>query len=766
MKNRGLLLGASLLALTAVDVGSAYAQIDEIIVTARKREESLQNVPVSVSAFSGQKLVKLGLDQVEDISDFTPGLLLRRSNGNDVALNLSLRGQYQNDVLATFEPSVGTYVDELYWARAYGLNTNLVDIEQVQVLRGPQGTLFGQNTTGGAILFTTADPNFDGISGKVSATYGRFDEATASAVLNLPIIDNVLAFRGAFEVQQRDGYITDLNTAEKYNQRDVATGRIKALWQPIDILTIDVSAEWWNAESNPVRGAVHVASPGLVAAHGPVGFDGVAYAAGVSANPDLVAVNRDPSDGGPPFQDASAQTYTGKAVLDTPAGDLKLVGGYRQIDTRNLLDLDGTPAAFFETGLFNDLDQLSVELNLSGTTIEDKFDYVIGATYFDEGGFDDSRSYNGGPFGPGPVGLGSTFRSIIDNSSWGIYAQGTYAMTDRLDVTAGIRYSEDTKGIISRNQGFTPSTAVISAQTIICQDVVLTPPECRTPHREAKFNDYSYTFGLNYQVLDDLMVYGKTSKGYRSGGHQLRTVGGSSEIPYDPEIVYEHELGFKGEFFENRFRLNAAFFYNTLSDFQRSVIVIGPAGNLTTVVQNAQKARNYGADMEFVVNLFEGFNINGGAAFIDQKYKEFTLPNLAGIQQDHTGENFIGIPETDFHIGADYRKDCNFATLAASVNYAWRDSYFNTQRTVTSPALGVTTQEEVDAGTAPAGGEVNARLSATFDENIEIALWGRNLADNRDRESCLVTSNFGRTVQCSFKEPRTVGVTATYNFGG
>jgi len=217
--NRGAplaLASASILALASVPTSASAQSTDRdapgdeglevIIVTARKVNENLQDVPVAVTAFTGGDLEARSVNQVQDIGRFTPGMSIRQHSQTPSALTFAVRGQVQTDILVTLDPSVGTYVDGVYWARAYGINGDFLDVESVQVLKGPQGTLFGRNTTGGALIINSNNPDMDEFSGKVSLTYGRFDEVRATAVLNVPIITDKVALRLSGQRYRRDGY--------------------------------------------------------------------------------------------------------------------------------------------------------------------------------------------------------------------------------------------------------------------------------------------------------------------------------------------------------------------------------------------------------------------------------------------------------------------------------------------------------------------------------------------------------------------------------
>tara|TARA_R110000772_G_scaffold11635_3_gene36263 strand:- start:7 stop:2370 length:2364 start_codon:yes stop_codon:yes gene_type:complete len=749
------MIGMPALAQDADDAESTARRLGTVTVTARKVEENLQEVPVAVTAFTGAELAEKGVVQVNDLAAFTPGLTIREASSNPTAPNFSMRGQIQNDVLATLDPSVGTYVDGHYWARAYGLNIDLLDVEGVQVLKGPQGTLFGRNTTGGAILVTTADPNFDGISGTLEASLGNLSAQTYKGILNMPVIDDVLAVRGAIQMSSRDGYINDLVTGEDYNDRDISNARAKVLYTPTDTVRIVLSGEWFDQKMNgPGGGTIYAGglTGAFLAGFNPLAAPGTPFPVVI---PDYVnVVNGSDADDvaldANPFLRASSQTYNGTLTWDVGSGQFKLIAGQRKVKSNSMLDLDGNSlggtdvTSLHATGGGVSLEQSSIEGQYAGTLLEDRFHYVVGATYFEESGYDktNTRSLLFAVPGAGPFEL--NYRGDIDNTSVGVYAQGTYDLSDKLAVTAGVRYSEDEKGVTTNNsRSFVPSGIVF--QCLGGQ----TPPNCQETYSDT-FDDVSYTLGVDYKLTDNMLVYTKYSRGYRSGGQNLR-LNGTGDLDFDPEIVKEIEAGFKGDLLDNRLRLNVAAFTNQIDDAQRSIIVaIGNAN--ATVVQNAAKVKNTGAEVELTAILNDYFSIQAGASIIDSEYDEYLD---AGV--DVSDRHFIAIPESEFNIAAIYSAPVELGQLTGRLDYAWRDEYFNNEAPGGSAAL-------QDAITSPASGALNARVGVDFGNGFELSVWGRNVLDNRDNRTSLYISNFGY-VSGQSREPATYGITGTYRFG-
>lgn len=760
--------------------GHAQAADDEvqssnpiIIVTGvTRQDENIQEVPSTITAFSGESLTEQGIVETRDIASFTPGFSVRSAGNNPTAFNLAMRGQIQVDNIATLEPSVGTYIDDMYVARAYGLNTNLLDVRSVQVLKGPQGTLFGRNTSAGAVLIETVQPQFNEVSGILRGTYGRFDQAEAEAVINLGFDD--FAIRGGIFYGERDDYQRDVTTGARYGSRETLNGRLRVSFRPLDPLTITLSGEWFDSDINgPGRQNLFLNVGG--------GDPAAAERAIMATDADFVGVSDVTIFPGAParglFNEINTETYMLTAELETSFGEVKFIGGYREVEGANLIDLDGSvfPAHF--TQGFQDLEQLSAEIRFTGSLFDDLVDFAAGATYLHESGFDQSRSslFSNPSW--------SNFNGFINNDSIGVYGQASFHVTDRLTITGGLRYSIDDKGVtvqsaVAPNNGNVP---------VVCLPTTFNfPPatfdDC-SRSRSDNFNNLSYTIGFDYELTDDILFYAKQSRGYRSGAQQLRSLTLTDTTPAQPEIVNEQEIGLKTEFWDGRAVFNIAAYHNRVSNAQRSpVFTIN--GQSQTILENAG-TEAWGVEADFSVEVAEGFRIFGSASLIDVDYTSydgFGVVGGAGMQVlvpvDKSDNFAVGIIEEQFSIGANYEADLGFGTLNLNAVYAWQGEFFNADSrpelftadpTITPGGLGLTQAQAAqlaDAVRTPPLGLLNLRASLAFgpEENYEVAVWGRNVLDDRVPLYTLLLSNV--YVGSSFNEPATYGVTFTARFGG
>lgn len=809
------LAGASLLALglgglsaTASAQGTAPVAegetvgLEEIIVQARKVDENLQDVPVAVTAFTGEQLESQNVQRVQDFANFTPGLAIREGQSTRTALTITLRGQVQTDILATLDPSVGTYVDGVYWSRAYGLNGDLLDLQSVQILKGPQGTLFGRNTTGGALLINSNNPDMDDFSGRASFTYGRFDEITATGIVNIPIVADRIALRLAGQRAKRDGYTLNTsipgtaigagNTAvaegpfvgspagTRLDNRDRWNFRGKLQIDPTDNLSLLFSAEYFDIDENGPARQLRLLVPTYTASNTTYSTGGTgalfigltngatpatATTVGLAlAAPQIAGFAADASttqNNEVAYSHARTYTYGFTGTLDTDWGQIKLITGIRRINTYSGIDLEGSSFAIHFTEAQQRLKQESAELQFTGTAFGDAVDFAVGGFVFHETGFDQSISITV----PALNGATSHFYGLIDTDSIGIYSQATWHITDALSFTGGLRYSVDDKGLETRNNNYIRATglticSVIPGAPFNAGGEVVGPAQCAVRRRD-DFAGISYTAGLDYRVTDDILVYIKTSRGFRAGGQNLRAPNTVSFIPFLPEEATAYEVGLKSEFFNNRVRLNIAAYQTDVTDIQRSTLIATPpippstVAGTATILGNAGKARFRGVEVELQAVLFDGFTVSASGALVDPKYISF-----ADLTGDRSFERFTGVAEEQFALSADYATDIGSNRLKLHVDYSWRGDVptaeYNFVANPNNNAI-------IAATTAKALGMVGARASFEFGENFEIAVFGRNLTNERDYVQNLLVAPLGYITGIR-NEPRTYGVTASFEF--
>ena len=772
--------------------------LEEIIVTARRTSENLQSVPVSITTFSGADLQQQNARSVSDIAALTPGLQVNTSTTTPAGAIYTLRGQVQQDPIANQDAAVGVYVDGLYWARAYGANADLLDVSGIQVLKGPQGTLFGRNTTGGAVLLTTNDPSFqDGLSGQLSATYGRFNYRTISGVINAPLVTDKLAVRVAGQLIKRDGYIRDINNNVDLANLDSHSIRAKVLWQPTETLSIVGSGEWFrsNTLDNPQL-LVYASPNSLVGLSTVAEVDGLASAGGIGCfNPggmsaacqaraaalfaDNIAKNKgDNADITTiPRSRITTQTYGLNATLDTSFGAIKAIGGFRNVKVNANSDNDGSRFRLLDNGQgfgipgsYNsiaDLSQYSIEVVATGKAFDNKLDFAAGLYYFHEYGSDASVSTAIVAINP----FSSFFKGDIKNDSMSGFGQVTYHATEKLSFTGGLRYSIDDRRLTSYNGIFTLSPPPPSPVTCLVSTTGVCPAV-----RSGSFKGLSYTASIDYQLRDGLLVYVKTAKGFRSGGLNIRMLSADTFTPFAPEKAYSYEAGIKSEFLDRRLRVNLAGYYTQLKDQQRTTSIVAN-NTVSTAIQNAGQADVYGAELEVNAILPAGLRLDGTLGYTHPKYVSFPDVDNSGVPFERR-EEFYGVPEWTASISPSWTQDFAFGQFRIRADFSYQSDMnvspvgftttagggaFDTQHNI--PTSAADAAGFLNAATDKAHWLVNARASLTMmDGNLDLAVWGKNLTDKRDYVAGLSLPTFGFAT-AGTREPRTFGVTATVKFG-
>nr|WP_230207059.1 TonB-dependent receptor [Novosphingobium sp. Gsoil 351] len=402
--------------------------------------------------------------------------------------------------------------------------------------------------------------------------------------------------------------------------------------------------------------------------------------------------------------------------------------------------------------------QQSAELQFTGKALDNALDFAVGAFAFHESGFEQSFSITAPTLNPQT----SHVWGSIDNDSIGMYTQATYHITDELAFTGGGRYSVDDKGLESRNNNFNRITSATACSVIAGVPVVIGPeivaaPQCAIKRRD-NFSGWSYTAGLDYKPSEDILLYVKTAKGFRSGGQNLRAPSAAFLIPFQPETAYSYEVGFKGEFLDRRLRVNLAAYTSDVKNIQRSTLIPAPGGvgGAATVLGNAGKARFRGAEAEITALVAEGLTLSVSGSLIDPKYVKY-----ADLTGDRSFERFSAVIKKQFALGADYSRPVgDDAEINLHADYAWRGKVpLDTYNYAPNPENGAI----VAATTGPSLGLLNARVSVEFLDRFEIGLFGRNLTNEREFVQNQLVAPVGY-ISATYNEPRTYGVTASVKF--
>ncbi|WP_129791771.1 TonB-dependent receptor [Sphingosinicella sp. CPCC 101087] len=630
----------------AADEGAAGAtagtndQGAEIIVTAQRRSESIQDVPVAISAVGEQALKDQNVQSIEDVFDLVPNVNFQ-NNGSRDRRELSMRGiSNQLNPYADVRPATyAFYIDE-FNVVAGTSNPQIVDLERIEVLRGPQGTYFGRNSVGGAINVITNKP-VNQFEGEAEVGYSSFDTWRAMGVLNVPVVDGLLAVRASGQYQSSDGYIKNINPVGGGNDSEFVTGRVQARLTPSDRFTWDVAYSY----SDEVAGMrVGVPTGFITRTWRSVYYGG---AQGDVADPDGVGFfpeNRDRVNFNRPQRVGSEyQFITSRAVYEFDSVSLTAVGGHISSDVFNYGDVDGGSHDFYYEDLNVHRESTSGELRLQSTrpsTIE----WSIGVMAGRDTGRTAQSTYHGAE---SPQGLpeGAEVTGLDSDSSteyWAVFGQATWHISDMWSLIAGGRYSEETIDIFSTTRSNGNVTGVND--------------------RETKFSDFSPRFTLTFKPHGDLLAYATASRGFKSGGTQA-----SNNInlrnEYDPEILWNYEAGLKLDLFGRRLRLDATVFYMDWTDVQQPIRFqfLDENGNIVGVngIGNAAAAHSYGVEFSADARISSRLRMSAQVGFLEAEYDDYPNAFVDGIILDASGKRLVNAPRWTLGAQAHYTLPIN-----------------------------------------------------------------------------------------------------------
>ena len=628
--------------------GRSSALLEEIVVTARKREENLQDAPIAVSAFTGDALDFRGVTEIGKLDQFVPNLVLNESTTYSNVTNAAvyIRGIGQNDFTPVIDPGVGIYVDGVYLGRSVGAVLDIVDVDRVEVLRGPQGTLFGRNTIGGAISLSSKKPDRE-FGGKVDVKYGTDDRFNVRGSVNIPLGDKLFARLSAATFMQ-DGYVTRVFDGEDLGDQDVVALRGALRWLPTNNLDINWSVDYSteNENGNPfVLTGIQPLNVGILTGGGPSMTLAANTQAAQLATGGFASIFGGeffnvlhPS--GFPFQflscfgpsNANNPVCFNQQYLDN--GDKKLNystdPSYQKLDVwgtgltvdwqvnENLKvksisslrgfegdfegDQDGSPIRVSYLIDIYQHEQFSQELQLLGTSFADRLDWIIGGYYFEE----DGKNINPVRFSQVYLQSGGHY----DADSWAVFAQGTWHFTDQLDLTFGLRYTEDTRDYLPDQY-----IEVLPIGPLPIPGTNIGDRPLPFEWTSSQTSELVPMVNLSYRWNESLMTYFTYSEGFKSGGYTQRIFPPEPSTPsFDPEFVKSYEGGFKFDGWNDRLRFNVAVFFTDYTDLQ---LLVADPSRLGPFVSNAGDAEVVGVELEMLLNPAPGWFITGSAGMTD-----------------------------------------------------------------------------------------------------------------------------------------------------
>ncbi len=594
--------------LTSVPVVQAQQSsevgLEEIIVTAQRRAESIQDVPIAVSAFSEEDLDRIGATEALDIAKVVPNFLAHNNTGLGSANVYSLRALNNSESIATFDPPVGTYVDDYFIQRQNANNYALFDMNRVEVLRGPQGTLFGRNTTGGAVRMILNEPAAER-GGFFELSAGEFDRFGARGSIDLPVSDRFRTKLSAYYVKD-DGFVDNLTTGETgLNGEDNKGLRGHFQWDLSDRISWDASVTYIDADHanmlNFEEGGDRFTRTGLTESGTPV--------AGL-----VVGSKRNFGLG----NETESTHFTSNVTWDMGSYDISFLASYLTLDQDFVLDFFEGPfiGGGFTIANAGEHDQLTAELKVTGSR-GDRFDYVAGIFLFDEDNETDlAQIFNLGAIGLAepPIGLPLIqYDRTMDNGteSYAIYAQGDWHLSDRGTLTVGARFTDEEKDFGIRDNGNPAAGAVLNNADLVAAGVPLKQSESIVTPRLA----------YNFQVNDDIMWYASATRGFKSGGWNARGTVANTLQPFAPEKVWSYEAGVRTELADNRVRLNVTAFKSDVEDFQLPSAFNDPdTGAITFITRNFADLDIKGLEIELFTAPTDNLTLFANIGLMDTEY--------------------------------------------------------------------------------------------------------------------------------------------------
>jgi iron complex outermembrane receptor protein len=753
--------------------------IGEIVVTAQKRSENIQNVPIAISAVGSQFLESRGITSIDGLGAIAPNVKFERAPSNKTISQISIRGSVTINPAVTWEPAVGLYLNGVYIAKAQGSIFDVADLERVEILRGPQGTLYGRNALAGAVNLVPKMPSGElGFKGEIS--YGNYNAWKGRAVLDLPSF-GPFSLKLSGQIQKRDGFIKVVpnaypqaflagpNSVNRTNDVGGKSGMVQLRFHPEgSIFTADYMFDYSKFDQRPdYAQLVRINRNGdprdIFDPNSPsYPFAGAFFPLNLYDRAGRQSIAS--LDANPLYEKSRTFGHGLTLALDLGDATVKSITAYRNLEWSDSLDLDGSPLPVALTQRDTKFHSWSQELQVTGKALDSRLNYVVGLFYYKE------KAETLGP--QSFFGGGASYQSDYGSHTEALagYAQLDYNFTDALKLTLGARYTHEEKDITRYFR-----INYDSANGITAPLVVANLPYGSVP--DAKYNSFSPAVTLAYQANKDINLYARFAQGFKSGGFNGETnsfgaptadcPSGAIELcnPYRPEKVNSYEIGLKTRLADGKVIFNVAAFWDEHKDIQLSVFKAGAGAS--SVVNNAAQARIRGLEIETVLRPVDQLTVNASLAFIDPKYKSY-IEAVNGVDTDVSRNRaFPHTPKTTASAGVDLRVaqgDWGRLNLSGDISYV--SSYY------TFPyALVTATPSDQNANNTKSKGRTIVNLRAGIADvplasaKAEISLWVKNLTKENNPSNFIdFGPGFGGLTVGYFPDPRTYGLTVGVKF--
>jgi iron complex outermembrane recepter protein len=739
--------------------------IEDIIVTAQKRSENLQDVPISVAAITGTMVTDRAAVTLQGLQGAVPNVEIGTFSNTPNTAVFTIRG------IGVIEPdpyagnTVGIVSDGVPQYFSMGALLDLYDVDRIEVLRGPQGTLFGANTTGGVVNVVNAQPEIGVFKGKASLGYGNYNHLTAGGAVNVPLAEN-LAARFTLSHDQRKGWVTNVVDGSDMGKRNVTIFRGALKFAPSSDFDLTISGEYDRARNGaPV--VVAGDYPGE-AEFVPTGFRNM------YASPCLPVGSRcrapkkylSANDGGARgevLDQSDMDTYRGTVtanIRNTGIGNITSITGYKKFKLFEFTDQDGTPVFLIDTRRQTRGWQLSQELR-TDIAITDSIDLLLGGfymkTHYDH--FQHLRIEFGGGVTYNPTlntvtnGLPGLFQRNLqdqDNNSISAFAQTNFRLSDKLKLQAGLRFTHEKTAMLASTATSLSTTGVTTFDGVSPNGApnidlgTVAPPLGRK-----SWDNVGWKIGLDYKSSEDVLLYGYWARGFKSGGFTGR-IGVPSDLgPYDPEKVDTYELGLKADYLDNRLRTNFAAFYTNYRDMQLAQIYfIGTVQGNT--ILNAASSHIKGFEAEVTALPVEGLTLTGSLAYLSAKYNKFLFLEPNGTSTDLSGARLQNAPKWTGAFGFSYEFPLGNMEGRLGANFT-----FSSEKLLTSI-------KDVPRSRIQPQNLLNGNFDVKINEGITVGIWGTNILDKRYINS--VFDAPGTLGLVNYAPPRQFGASAKMNF--
>ena len=727
--------------------------LEEVIVTATRRDESLQDVAVSVSAIDAE-LGQATVRRLDDLQTFSPNLYIRRSPGIASGASITIRGIGTQDVDKTLDPAIGVMMDGVFLGTSSGVLMQNFDVQRIEVLRGPQGTLFGKNTTGGLINIIRGDVTMEW-GGDFIVTLDEHGREDIKGVVNVPIVDDKFGVKLFGAQVKSDGFVYNTTLEEDVGGDDVQNYGFAAKWQPTDNFDIKLHYEKTKDESD--QGAY---------VNRNTNNDNTCKFFG-----ECVYTTSDNQDQNSSetrnFSDNEYDTTILTANYDFGNMVVTYIGATRDMEEQNMQSFDASPAAFLDMNYFNFWDQESHELRLT-SNFDGPLNFVAGLYSFEvdyEQYWDVSHlhfTYNQMLF---PLYGFYLFPDVVaptsvktqgqrqQTDSWAAFFSADWAISDRLTLTVGGRYTEEEKDFSGDNGsiGWNPAAGETR------------PTDQSTVEYDADWSEFTPSASLRFNMTDNTMLWASYAEGFKSGGFFGRQANFEAiDVSFEPEFLTNMEVGFKSTLLDGAMTLNASYFFSDYDDKQVSVLVARGPADVATVVNNIDSQEISGLEVDLSWQITQNWFVRANYGYLDAEYNEFYGDlNGDGVETENSFMQPRNTPENTFGISTVYTAAIGPGNLQGVLAYRYRDA-IQTDLVSQSPTTPPSPTNTGGIGAMGSIYDVSAQLSYMFsDDRYRITVYGKNLTDERELFNQTIG---GIATRGYWNDPRTLGVEFAVSF--